>query len=184
MTAMRASDRGDILRMTGRGDPVMNRGPDAAALDRRLARPMMPGNQQENPFTAGDRLFERAVDRRPGAIQIHAVEVEHPVRLDRAAAQPLVPASIERLVCDRNRFPSETGRRTVTRSAMVDDAGCGAVMPLHRLRRSPFPNRGRPHITRKRPDRCCDASPELGLIRVERAHGLLCPSAPGSTLRR
>jgi hypothetical protein len=42
---------------------------------------MMARNQQNDAIAGGDRVLEAAVDRAPGTIQTHSVEVEHPVRL-------------------------------------------------------------------------------------------------------
>jgi hypothetical protein len=56
----------------------------------------MPGHQKHDALPGGDRPFETAVDRLPRLVEIMAVQVEHPVRLDRARAKPPVPAGIER----------------------------------------------------------------------------------------
>ena len=90
----------------------MNGGPNTPALDGRFTRPMVAGNQQQNAVSAGDRLLESAVDCGPRAVQIHPVEIEHAVGLDRTAPQLLVPAAIERLVSDRHSLGrSEFGGR-------------------------------------------------------------------------
>ena len=59
----------------------MDRCPDAAALNRRIVGALMAGDQQDYPLAPGDRLLQSTVDRSPGAIEVHAVEVEHPIRL-------------------------------------------------------------------------------------------------------
>lgn len=81
--------------MARRRKPVVNRGADAPALDGWIAGPMMAGDQQQDAIAGADRPLERAIDRLPGGVEGHAVEVEHAVRLDRAAAKPLVPAAVE-----------------------------------------------------------------------------------------
>jgi hypothetical protein len=73
------------------------------------------------------------------------MEVEHAVRLNRAAAEALVPASVERAF---TWLLPGTGRGTVARSAMVEGAACSALNPLHRLRRLPSPFRGGFELTR------------------------------------
>ena len=82
----------------------MNRSSDPASLNRRLARPMMTRNQQHDPLTPRDRIFEGPVDRRPGAIQVHSMEVEHSIGLDRATTQSPIPASVERFLRDWHRL--------------------------------------------------------------------------------
>ena len=63
VTAMRAANGGDIRRMARRGEPVVDRRADPAALHRRLARAMVAGDQQDDALATGNRLFEAAVDR-------------------------------------------------------------------------------------------------------------------------
>jgi hypothetical protein len=59
---VRIPDRGYVFRVTGRGEPVVNGGPDLAALDRRLARTVMTRNQEKHAFAARDRQVDAAVD--------------------------------------------------------------------------------------------------------------------------
>ena len=73
----------------------MDRGADSAALDRRVAGAVVAGDQKEDPLAGRDRPLERAVDCPPRRVEVHSVEVEHSVGLDRAAAQPPVPAAVE-----------------------------------------------------------------------------------------
>ena len=103
MSAMRASHGGDLVGMAGGGEPVVHGGADAAALDWRLARPVMAGDQEQEPITTCDRLFEAAVDRSPCRVEVHAMKVENSVGLDRAASQFLVPTPVERAVTNRGR---------------------------------------------------------------------------------
>lgn len=175
MTAMRAAHCGDFVRMPGCGEPVMDRGPDAAALNRRIAGSMMTGDQQDYPLATSDRLLQRTVDRSPGPIEVHAVEIEHPIGLNRAAAQLLIPASVKRLLRDRHSLcRSGFGRWQGTLRRLQ------RVLDLTRLLNGfRFGS-----IAGERADRCSDPSPKLALLRAERAHGRRCPWAPGSVLYR
>src|SRR5437868_12336970 len=69
MATMRAAHRGDRGRMARDREPVMNRGADPAALDRRIAGAMMAGDQQDDPRAVRNRALQRAVDRGPGAVE-------------------------------------------------------------------------------------------------------------------
>jgi hypothetical protein len=173
---MGTSHRGDVPGVPGCGKPVIHRGPDTAALDLRLARPMMASDQQQDPVPARDRLFEPAIDRRPGVVEVHAVEVEHPVGLDRAAAQLLVPTAVEGLINDRCRLPPRCLSRLWSR-----------VSWGWRVRDRCLPRRGnirRFHLSGQRANGGRHPRPQLGLVRAERAHARPRPSAPGSALRR
>jgi hypothetical protein len=86
MAPVRGSDSCDIACVARRCEPVVNRGPDAPTLDRRLAGTMVPRDQQNHPIAASDRLLKAAVDRGPGGVETHSVEIEHSVGLDGAAA--------------------------------------------------------------------------------------------------
>jgi hypothetical protein len=100
MTSVGAAHGGDPCRVARGSQPVVDRGANLAALDRRLARPMMAGDQEHDAVAAGNRLVEAAVDCMPGAVEVHSVEVEDSVDLDVASAQPLIPAAIERFSRD------------------------------------------------------------------------------------
>ena len=52
MAAMRSPDRGDAAGMARGGEPIVNCGPDCASLDRRLARTVMAGDQQQEAVAA------------------------------------------------------------------------------------------------------------------------------------
>jgi hypothetical protein len=79
----------------------MNCGPDLAALNGRVARAMVAGDQQYNALIARYGLFKRAVDRLPRRVQVHAVKIEDAVGFDGAAAQPFVPAAVQRRMVER-----------------------------------------------------------------------------------
>ena len=89
-------DRGDFRGMAGDRQPIVNRRPNAPALDRRLARAGMTGDEQDDAIATADGLVQAAVDRRPGPVKAVAMQVDDPIGLDRAAAQPAVPTAVER----------------------------------------------------------------------------------------
>ena len=91
MASVRAANRGNARRVPRSGKPIVNGRADAAALDRRLARPVMTGNEQDNPVAGVNRLLETAVDGAPRTVERHPVQVEHPIGLGRARAKPPVP---------------------------------------------------------------------------------------------
>jgi len=173
---MRTANRRDSGCMARCGQPVVDRGPDPAALHRRLASAVMAGDQEQEPVAAPDRLLERAVDRAPGGIQRHSVKVEHAIGFDRPAPQPAVPAAIEG--CSRPCFLHQTWRRTLR--WMVLQSRCGFRLLLRRYGRFSSLVGGGSTFTIKRPDRRRDARPQIGLFRAERAHGQPCPSGSGS----
>ena len=80
--------------------PVVDSCPDTPALDRRLLGPMVAGNHQDQPVTARNRLVQAAIDRCPGRVEVHSMKIENSVGFDRAAAESLVPAAIERSFVD------------------------------------------------------------------------------------
>ena len=92
MAPVRTANGGNARRVPRSGKPIVNGRADAAALDRRLARPVMTGNEQDNPVAGVNRLLETAVDRAPRGVEGHAVEIERPIGLSRARAKPPVPA--------------------------------------------------------------------------------------------
>jgi len=96
MAPVRTANGGNARRLPRSGKPIVNGRADAAALDRRLARPVMTGNEQDEPVASVNCLLETAVDRAPGAVEGHPVEVEHPIGLGRARPEPPVPARVER----------------------------------------------------------------------------------------
>lgn len=79
---MSASNCGNLGRMAGRCEPVVNRGADAATLHGRLARTMVAGDQENDPLALSDCIFKTPVDCCPSRFQIHPVKIKHSVRLD------------------------------------------------------------------------------------------------------
>jgi hypothetical protein len=95
MASMGASHGGNGRRVARQGQPVVNRGTDAASFDWRSSGAVMPGDQEDDPLAARKRLFKDAVDRAPGAVEVHPMQVEDPIGLDRAGEKPPVPAAIK-----------------------------------------------------------------------------------------
>jgi hypothetical protein len=95
MPPVRVANGGNAWRVPRSGKPVVDRGPNAPPRDRWLTRPMMARNEQDDAVASVNRLLENAVDRAPGTVESHAVEVEHTIGLGRARAKPPVPACVE-----------------------------------------------------------------------------------------
>lgn len=155
---MRATYGCDARSMPGMRQPVMNCGANLATLDGWFARSVVASDQQQHSVAAPNGLLQRAVDRRPGSVEGQAMKVEDAVRIDRPAAQSLVPAAIERLIGDRDRpglLPYETG------------PGSRSNRGSRRCRYGSWLWRGSlDGISRKRPDRRGDPCPQLGLLRA------------------
>ena len=170
MTAMCAANGGDLRRVPRSREPVVNSSPNLASADRRLARPVVAGNQENHAIAGIDGSLERAVDRLPCTVEILAVKIDGPIGFDIAAPDPLVPASIERR--------SEPGWSRLRRAELCrsgpdrSDRLIGFRRPLSRL--------GRRRLARKRLDRGRHSRPEFCLFRAERAHGPRRPWATGS----
>ena len=81
MALVRTANGGNHRGVARRGEPVVNRRPDATALDWRIARPVMAGNQQQHPVASSNRTVEGMIDRGPSGIERHPMEIEHAVRL-------------------------------------------------------------------------------------------------------
>ena len=94
---MRSTNRGNTRRVPRRGKPVIDRRADSAALYRRVADTVMTRDQKNNPLTGPDGLSQASVDRAPGSIEIHPVQVDDPVGFEVAPAEPSIPAPVQRL---------------------------------------------------------------------------------------
>jgi hypothetical protein len=92
MPPVSAANRRDLGGMARGVKPVVDRRSDSSSLDGWVAGAVMSGDQQQHAISAVDRRFERAVDRTPGLVEAHAVQVEDAVGLDGARAEPPVPA--------------------------------------------------------------------------------------------
>jgi hypothetical protein len=55
----------------------------------------MARNQEHDSLSGRDRPLQRVVNRPPRLVEVAAVEVQYPIRLDRARAEPAIPAGIE-----------------------------------------------------------------------------------------
>ena len=112
VTPMSAADCCDIAAHGARPQPVVDRGTDGAAPNRRLAGPMVAGNQEKDSLALRDRMFQVPVDRAPGAIERHSVKVDDPVRFARSLpeARSQLPSRVLPLQafapCDRGREPA------------------------------------------------------------------------------
>lgn len=82
MTAMGPSHGSDFRSVARDSEPVVDGSADAAPLDRRIAGPLMAGDQEDDAFAVNDRLLQRPVDRLPGAIEVVTVEIDDPVGAD------------------------------------------------------------------------------------------------------
>jgi len=111
MAPVRTAHGSNVRCMPRSGKPVVDRGPNAPARDRRLAWPMMAGNEQDNAVTGINRLLENAVDRAPRGVERHPVQVKHPVGLGLARAEPAVPARVESSPEPRTDWRSSRNRR-------------------------------------------------------------------------
>jgi hypothetical protein len=81
VTPVGAAHCGDPGCVARSGKPVVNRGADFASLDRRLARAMMTGDQEHDAVAAVDRPLKGVVDRLPGTVESHSVQIERTVWL-------------------------------------------------------------------------------------------------------
>lgn len=81
---VRAPHCGDPRSVSRNRQPVVNRGADLAPMDRGLAFPMMPGDQQNEPIAGILRELQGKVDRPPCAVETVAVKVDDAVGLDGA----------------------------------------------------------------------------------------------------
>ena len=95
MASVRAPHGSDVRGVARSREPVMDRCPDAAALDRRIAWTMMPRDQQQQAVAASNRLIKPTIDRTPCGVEAHAMEVEHPIRCDSTVAKAFIPTSVE-----------------------------------------------------------------------------------------
>jgi hypothetical protein len=93
---MRSSNRSDVGGMARCSEPVVDGSPDRAAPDRRLARPLVTGDQKEHAVAARYRLLEGPVNCAPCAVEGQAVQIDDSVRLDAAPAKAPIPACVER----------------------------------------------------------------------------------------
>jgi hypothetical protein len=91
MSPVSAADRSDAGRMARGSEPVVNGGTDLSALQRRLARSVVPGDQKHDAFAMYDRAPKTVIDRPPRLVEVLSVQVDHPIGIVPAAFQPPVP---------------------------------------------------------------------------------------------
>jgi len=65
---MSATNGRDLARVARGCEPIVNGGADSTALDRRIAWPVMAGDEHDHALAGCDRLLETPVDRPPSAI--------------------------------------------------------------------------------------------------------------------
>jgi len=80
MPRMCTSHRGNPHGVTGCGEPVADRRPNAPALDRWIAGAGVAGDEQHHPLIRRNRLLQAAVYRAPGTVEIVAVQIDDPIR--------------------------------------------------------------------------------------------------------
>jgi hypothetical protein len=73
VAAVSAPDGGNVCSMARGRQPVVNRGADAASLDRWIAGPVMAGDEKDHALAMPDRLFKSTIDCCPRTIEIHPV---------------------------------------------------------------------------------------------------------------
>ena len=170
MTTVSGPDGGDIRRVSRGRQPVVDRGSNSPALDRRVPGPRMAGDQQDHTLAGLDRPFERQVDRAPCAVEIVAVEVDDPVGSDGPRLELAVPCPVEGGAGPRpGRLRRWSARNSESRAARLS---------LRRLLGLGLGFRG--WSARQRADGRSYPCPQLGLFRVERAHVPRCPWEAGS----
>jgi hypothetical protein len=162
--------------MAGSRQPVVHRSAYSAAFQRRLALALMSGDQQQDPVSGSNRPLQSMVNCLPRTIEAVAMQIQRPVGHDPAGAKASVPAAVE-----RRRLQSFGPLRG------------GHCPPSFRCPRSGLDHCGPrarrfgvgqiDRFARKRPDRCGDFGPKLGLLRGQVAHALPYPweakSKPG-----
>lgn len=97
MTGMGPSDGGDVPGMARSCQPVADRRPDRASLDRPvLALRRLAGDEQDNPRAHCYRPVEASIEKVVGGSEIVAVKIDDEIGLDHPPRQPAAPASVER----------------------------------------------------------------------------------------
>ena len=92
MPAMRAADRSDRMGVARGCQPAADRSSNAPANQRRIASPLVAGNEQNQPLAPRDCALEAVVDGLPCRIKAVTVEVDDSVGLDAATGEAPVPA--------------------------------------------------------------------------------------------
>ncbi len=171
MAAVGAPDRSNVRRMPRRLQPVVDSGTDFSALNRRFSRRCVAGDEQNQPLISGDRTFQSAIDRAPCPVEIQPVQVDGPVGLQRAGAQALVPAGIQRR---SGKGLGRSSRHGALANGPGQPTGCDGRGFRARIRRA-F-NR----LAGKRADRCRDLLPKRLFFSAEGTH---CRTARALSVR-
>ena len=166
MARVRSSNGDDPRGVAGRREPVSHRCANPSARDWRITGPRVSGDQEHHPLFLRDRLLEPAVDGAPRSIEIVSVQVDHPVRRQRAVAKTPVPASVEVVGNRRTRRRRRGWCRTLPEAA------------LGGFRRRRFLRLGLRRLDRclsdgfpgKRADGRGDSRPQRLFVSAERAH--------------
>ena len=82
MPAVCAAHGGNVRCVARDSQPVMDRGAYFPAFHGRIPVTVMPGYQENHPRSAIDAALERVVDRRPGAVERHPVEIQREIWID------------------------------------------------------------------------------------------------------
>ena len=163
MATVGAPHCGNPRRMAGSRQPVVHRGANPAAFQRRFPLALMPRDKQQYPVSGGNRPLQSAVNRLPCAIEAVAMQIQRPVRLDPARPKSPVPAAVERRSLQgRSGLRGWFCRRWLSNPpSWLGYCGC-----WRERRGSWHLNR----LARKRPDRRGDFGPKLGFLRGQAAH--------------
>jgi hypothetical protein len=78
-----SANGGDARSVARDGKPVVDRRADLAPLHGRLARTMVPGDEEDEAFSRMFRPLERKVDRPPCTVEAVSVEIDDAVGLKR-----------------------------------------------------------------------------------------------------
>ncbi len=175
MSPVRAPDRSDPRCMTRNCQPVVHRGPDSATGYGRLARTMVPSDQQQDTIPPGNCLIKRAVDRCPGAVQRVAVEIESSVRLDCSGSQPPLPVSVQRAM-DGGARSRRRWRGACRRNSGLHPRWSG--FDFHRGRTGRKRGLDRLRFARQGPNGRGHPRPEFLFLSGELAHGPSRPAPP------
>ena len=161
MARVGSANRGDSRRVTGYGEPVVNRGSDLTPPDGWFARAMVAGNEQDKAITGILRTFESEIDRPPCAVETVAVKIDDAVRLH----GPRTKFPIPRPVKGRPWFSrSQFGRLVALESGDFRFSGNGPGRRLVPRFGDLVPLDG---FARQGPDGRSHPGPKLGLVRAE-----------------
>jgi hypothetical protein len=174
VAAMRATHGSNFASVPGRSQPVVNRGADPAALDRRFARPVVAGNQENDAIASTDRLLESVIDGAPSLVEVHPMQVDNAVWVDSAGTQASVPCTIQR---GPELRPAWNSRRREMPMKHPDQFGrwIRVFFSIGCLSFTLLAREGR--------NRRSNARPQLAFLRAQLSHVQQCPWVTGSMPR-